>query len=81
MLKSKKESTGSYGVFIDSGSTFTYLPRKNYQALLVALENSCALFPDMCLIAQGRSTCYKITPENRDTVQQTILKIFPPFEV
>jgi hypothetical protein len=30
IIRSKDEPLGYYGIFIDSGSTFTYFPRKNY---------------------------------------------------
>ena len=30
IIRSTDESFGYYGIFIDSGSTFTYFPRKNY---------------------------------------------------
>jgi hypothetical protein len=44
ILKSKSEGGGYYGVFIDSGSTFTYLPRGNYNTMLQTLENACSKY-------------------------------------
>lgn len=37
IIKSKNDYSGSFGIFIDSGATFTYLPRSNYNHLSVAL--------------------------------------------
>lgn len=34
---------GSYGLFIDSGSTFTYFRPKEYSMMLQEIENACAL--------------------------------------
>lgn len=37
IIKSKNEYTGNFGVFIDSGATFTYLPTSNFKSLTIAL--------------------------------------------
>lgn len=55
------EDLGYYGMFLDTGSTFTYFPRKFYQRLVLELENSCAYQPKMCKIAQGsKSACFRV---------------------
>lgn len=63
VLKKSGEYSGTYGIFIDSGSTFTYLPHSNYKSLELALSNSCAKFPEKCLVGKDRASCFKITPE------------------
>lgn len=63
VLKTNGEYSGSFGIFIDSGSTFTYLPRSNFKSLELALSNACAKSPKKCLIGKDRSTCFKITPD------------------
>lgn len=37
IIKSKNEFSGSFGIFIDSGATFTYLPSSNFKSLSIAL--------------------------------------------
>lgn len=60
IIKSKNEYVGSFGIFIDSGATFTYLPRSNYNHLSVALENACAAHPNQCLVGKSKQNCFKI---------------------
>lgn len=69
VVKRNGESSGGFGIFIDSGSTFTYLPRSNYKNLELALSNACAKSPQRCLIAQSRSSCFKIIPEKDKTIR------------
>lgn len=73
--------TGVYGFFIDSGSTFTYLPRSNFKNLEMALENACSLVPEKCLVAKGRASCYKITHDENSTIRATLDEIFPSYSI
>lgn len=71
MLKTEGEHGGYYGIFIDSGSTFTYLPRDKFTTFVRALTNACSYHPDTCLIAKGKQTCFKIAhPSNTSLAQQ-----------
>lgn len=55
------ESLGYYGLFIDSGSTFTYFRNREYNLILQQIENSCALRPLQCKIAKNSGLkCVKV---------------------
>lgn len=81
VIHSKGDFAGVYGFFIDSGSTFTYLPRSNFKSLEIALENACSLVPDKCLVAKGRASCYKITHRSDQTIKERLREIFPDLEI
>lgn len=73
---------GSYGLFIDSGSTFTYFRPKEYNMMLQEIENACALRQDQCKIAkQNGLKCVKVDVAYGKTLQQTLLEMFPSIDI
>ena len=82
VIKSKDEYAGYYGVFIDSGSTFSYLPSTNYKWLTRSLENACSKFPTQCLIAKGNNNyCFKVNKRESSSMIEMINEIFPSLDI
>lgn len=51
---------GGYGIFIDSGSTFSYIPEVKYNEVENLLNHTC-LNSQRCEIGRGEdSTCYRL---------------------
>lgn len=76
------ESMGYYGLFIDSGSTFTYFRTKEYNMILQEIENSCALRADQCKIAKKSGLkCVKVDVAYGQTLRDALLDIFPSLSI
>ena len=67
-----------YGIFIDSGSTFSYLPKRKYELLEQKLNSTC-INSKKCQVGVGEdSTCYKLNITDGNNIEQEVDKIFPP---
>jgi hypothetical protein len=42
LIHKKDENLGAFGLFVDSGSTFTYFPNQNFQIFKEELLSSCS---------------------------------------
>ena len=82
VIKKEREYAGSYGVFIDSGSTFSYFPTSNFGYLTRSLENACSRYSssNRCLISKNSNVCFKIEKGN-NTLEQMIVEIFPSIDI
>lgn len=61
LVHKKDDKLGVYGIFIDSGSTFTYFPRENYLRFKNELIRNCASNKELCEIASGESVlCFHL---------------------
>lgn len=71
---------GKLGVFIDSGSTFSYMPKDKYLQLEKILNKTC-IQSGNCSVGRGEdSMCYKL--ENAgDHLWLEVEKIFPPITI
>lgn len=67
-----------YGIFIDSGSTFSYLPRQKYRILEEKLNMTC-INSKRCKVGRGEdSTCYQLDLNEGENLAEEVDKMFPP---